>query len=88
MVGKRYRDLVLQYKPKVRMAGDIEDIEFRKSIMLIALRAKFEIPMLREYLLSTGDLILREKSNDVWSVVLGELLMQLRSEIRSETSQE
>lgn len=79
---KKYRDLVLKYKPHVRLAGNIDDIQLRTEIMLKALRAKFSDDRMQNILISTENCILKEASNDIWSEVLGELLMQIRNEIK------
>ena len=79
---KRLRDLVLRYRESVRFAGEIKSLEFRKDIMRVALRAKFQIPKLRKFLLSTGDSVLRENSSSEWRIILGDLLMELRDELK------
>ena len=69
--------------------------EIRDDVMLDGLRFKFRVPIARELLLSTGDRQLVEASpfDHYWAAGkdgtglnrLGQLLMQVRSELRSTT---
>ena len=82
---------------KVTLREDWEEV--KDQVMLDALRKKFEIPALREKLLATGDEELVEGNwwhDNYWGICyceqcinkaarnrLGELLMQVREEIKS-----
>lgn len=76
------RALVQQYQDRVRFAGNVEDDEFRKHLMMITVQAKFtSCPLLMEKLKATSGMI-GEKSNDVWGLegqnYLGQILMAIR----------
>ena len=76
---------------KLVMRGDWEQIKDR--VMLECLRAKFQYPQLKEFLLSTGNEHLEEGNtwgDRYWGTVggdgenkLGKLLMQVREEVRN-----
>ncbi len=79
---QKLTSLVLQYKPHVRLAGDLEDPMFCRNIMKISLMAKFNIEELRTKLLSTGNAKLGEDTHCRWGYYgenwLGDLLMEVR----------
>ena len=95
-VGKRRLKIVKEMVglKELNIKGNTTDEE-KKELMLTLLRRKYSIDEYREELLSTGDAILHEKplrgrANN-WSYKdgnggdwLGELLMKVRSELRSE----
>jgi len=86
----RLRNIIDMY-PGVRLRPDWE--EQKDRIMMDCLRLKFQIPTLRVVLLSTGDATLVEHTakDSYWADGgngrglnrLGQLLMQLRGEIRA-----
>ncbi len=82
---RKLTTLVHQYKPHVRLAGDLNDDVFCRHIMKVAIMAKFEIAELRMQLLSTKPAILGEKTHDRWGYYgknwLGEILMDVRDNI-------
>ena len=81
---RKYRDLVLKYRQKVRYAGDFNDRIFKLNIMDIALRAKFQIPFLKQLLIDTYPMKLGEKTESFWGYMgenaMGYLLECLRRE--------
>ena len=83
---RKYRDLVKEYSPLIRHAGNVENVDFRRRIMYKALKAKFALPELRDQLLATGEARLGEAGKDAWAIeggtLLGELLMQRRAKAR------
>lgn len=77
---------------RLKLRSDWEEV--KESVMYTCLRSKFQNPEMREKLLATGDAVLIEGNNHgdrYWGTVngegqnrLGELLMQIRSDIRKE----
>lgn len=77
---------------RVPLRKDWEEV--KDSIMLLFLRLKFQKEEFKQLLLSTGDMYLEEGNNHgdtIWGTVngfgenrLGQLLMQVRTELRNE----
>lgn len=74
--------LVDEYRPKVRLTGDMEDLDYRADLMRVALKAKYDhCADFRQALQATGDSKLMEDVNDSWGWkhgLLGRLLEDLR----------
>lgn len=85
---KKYRDLVVQYKTKVRL---IENMDSKRvDLMRITLNAKFTEPnnqAFRQLLKETGNKVIGENCRCFWGYYgennLGKLLMEIREKIEN-----